>query len=291
MADLVPTENKDIAARNYVRKVTRASGSTFYWGMRILPEDKRDAMFTIYTFCREVDDIADGTKPPEQKLADLNHWRRSLETIYDHDDNSEKTLLEYALSQAVQRYSLEKNDFTDVIAGMEMDADGSMMMPDCARLQQYCDRVAGAVGLLSIRVFGDTSAASRKFALSLGTALQLTNILRDLKDDALMGRLYLPKEQIIAQNVSGVTPDDVLTHPKLPEICRAVAKTAQNKYLEAGQLLSNCDIRALKPAVIMMMNYRRVLERLLARDWRDLNENIGLSIPQKLWITCRYGLF
>ena len=291
MADRVSTESNDIAARNYVRRATRASGSTFYWGMRILPEDKRDAMFTIYTFCREVDDIADGKQPPAQKLASLNHWRRSLEKIYDHNDSNEKTPLELALSHAVERYSLEKKDFTDVIAGMEMDANGAMMMPDCARLQQYCDRVAGAVGLLSIRVFGDTSAASRKFAVCLGTALQLTNILRDLKDDAQMGRLYLPQEQIIAQNVSGLTPDDVLTHPNLSKICRAVAKTAQNKYLEADQLLSDCDIRALRPAVIMMMNYRKVLERLLDRDWQDLNENIGLSIPQKLWITCRYGLF
>jgi presqualene diphosphate synthase len=280
----------DTAARAHVRELTRAAGSSFYWGMRILPEDRRDAMFAIYAFCREVDDIADGDAPDDEKRRQLDGWRAAIEALYADDQAGEDTPVLRALAFAIQKYSLEKKDFFEVIAGMEMDTEGTIVAPDWAHLELYCNRVAGAVGLLSVCVFGDSSAKAQEFAISLGTALQLTNILRDLKDDAEMGRLYLPREAIAALGIPTDTPDGVLASAKLPEICASVAERARQKYADADRLLRDCDARALKPAVVMMMNYRRVLDRLIANGWQDLDDDAGLSVPEKLWITLRYGL-
>ena len=290
MAVPLSADDQVVVARNYVRDVTRASGSSFYWGMRILPEKRRDAMFAIYAFCREVDDIADGPDNPDRKRAALADWRQTIENLYDSGTAPDDAIVARALLPAIDQYSLQKNDFLEIIAGMEMDTDEAALPPDCARLRLYCDRVAGAVGLLSIRVFGDSSEAAQKFALSLGTALQLTNILRDLKDDAEMGRLYLPTEQLSAHAVPSDSPQEVLAHPKLPEICASVAERAKEKYAEAEDLLPQCDAKALRPAIVMMMNYRRILDRLVLGRWRNLDDDAGLSVPEKLWITLRYGL-
>ena len=285
-----PGADRDAAARDHVREITRAAGSSFYWGMRILPADRRDAMFAIYAFCREVDDIADGDAPDDEKRRQLDGWRQAIEALYAADRAGEDTPVLRALALAIRRYNLEKKDFFEVIAGMEMDTDGAIVAPAFSQLELYCDRVAGAVGLLSVCVFGDSSPRARQFAVTLGSALQLTNILRDLRDDARMGRLYLPRELIEAQGVAITTPESVLESPELPEICASLAETARRKYTEAEDILRDCDARALKPAIVMMMNYRRVLERLIANRWQDLDNDAGLSVPEKLWITLRYGL-
>lgn len=290
MAVLQPVGDSDAAARAHVREITRAAGSSFYWGMRILPEDRRDAMFAIYAFCREVDDIADGDAPDAEKRRQLDGWRRSIEALYADDQAGKDTPVLRALSIAIHHYNLEKKDFFEVISGMEMDTDGSIVAPTLEQLELYCNRVAGAVGLLSVRIFGDSSAKAQEFAIALGTALQLTNILRDLKDDARMGRLYLPRETIDAQGIEVISPEAVLASPKLPEICASVAETARQRYADAERLLRDCDARALKPAIVMMMNYRRILDRLIANRWQDLDDDAGLSAPRKLWITLRYGL-
>lgn len=285
-----PAGDRDIAARDHVRAITRTAGSSFYWGMRILPEDRRDAMFAVYAFCREVDDIADGAAPVEEKRRQLDEWRREIEALYAPDQVGGETHVLRALSRAIRLYKLDKKDFFEVIAGMEMDTDDFIVAPSCKQLELYCSRVAGAVGLLSVRIFGDSSDSAREFAITLGTALQLTNILRDLKDDASMGRLYLPREQLDSHGVMLGTLDEILESPKIPEICASIALRAREKYAEADRLLLQSDTRALKPAVVMMMNYRRILDRLIANGWRDLDDDPGLSKPEKIWITLRYGL-
>lgn len=290
MAKSLSAGEPDIAAREHVRSITRAAGSSFYWGMRILPEQQRDAIFAVYAFCREVDDIADGEDSPDVKRASLDRWRRDIEDLYANSDPDPATPVLRALRLAITHYDLDKTDFLEIISGMEMDTDDSILIPDCTRLQQYCDRVAGAVGLLSIKIFGDSGPEARSFALNLGTALQLTNILRDLKDDARMGRLYLPREQFEKFGIRIDTPDAMLASPKIPEICASVAERAREKFREADADLARADARALKPAIVMMMNYRRILERLIARRWRNLDDDAGLSKPEKLWITLRYGV-
>lgn len=288
-AGATPAHSTDVEARDHVRAVTRAAGSSFYWGMRILPEARRDAMFAIYAFCRAVDDIADEPGTPEAKRAQLADWHTAVDSLYqDRFDSQDPTLR--VLASAIRTYDLQSADFHEVIAGMEMDIDGKMRAPAGDMLELYCRRVAGAVGLLSIRVFGDASPAAQGFALALGTALQFTNILRDLKDDAELNRLYLPAEHLAAAGIETTDPDDVLRHPNLSRACALLAEDARARYAQADELLDGCDRRALKPAIVMKESYRRVLDSLVAEGWQDLDHDPGISIARKVWITLRHGL-
>src|ERR1700744_5883044 len=169
---------------------TAASGSSFYAARRILPKEQRDAMFQIYSFCRQVDDIADSDGPRDERLTALQQWRQDIEALYQ--GHPPARLRDYAAS--VQRFGLEREDFLAIVDGMEMDVPQDIRAPDLATLDLYCDRVASAVGRLSVKVFGLPREDGILLAHHLGRALQLTNILRDIDEDAAIGRLYLPKE-------------------------------------------------------------------------------------------------
>ncbi len=178
----------DLAA---VETVVRGAGTSFYRGMRVLPPDRRHAMYAIYAFCRLVDDIADEDGDIADKRARLARWRERIGGLYRGEADGPVTRV---LRAATARFALRREDFVAVIDGMEMDAETAIVAPDLATLDLYCDRVAGAVGRLSVRAFGDASPAADRVALALGRALQLTNILRDVDEDAARGRLYLPRE-------------------------------------------------------------------------------------------------
>ncbi|MEQ8389160.1 MAG: presqualene diphosphate synthase HpnD [Alphaproteobacteria bacterium] len=274
-------------ARHHVSALTRASGTSFYWGMRILPPARREAMFAIYAFCREVDDIADGSLEPAGKRAALEDWRQEIQNLYLGRANKAVTR---ALLPALRDCKLRREDFLAIIDGMEMDAAGPIVAPRRAELERYCDRVAGAVGLLSIRAFGDSSSAAEDFALALGRALQLTNILRDLKEDAAIGRLYLPRETLLAHGISPDDPAAVLDHPNLPGVCAEIAAEAARHYALADRLRPRLDRHAMRPAFIMGALYRRVLNKLVRRGWHDLDRDVRVSKPVKLAIILRYAL-
>ena len=162
-----------------VEAIVRAAGTSFYRGMRVLPPDRRHAMYAIYAFCRIVDDIADDDDVPfEARRPKLSAWRARVAGLYHGDADGPVTRV---LVAAVRRFDLRQVDFLAVIDGMEMDAETAIVAPDLATLDLYCDRVAAAVGRLSVRAFGDSSEAADRVAHSLGRALQLTNILRDLQ--------------------------------------------------------------------------------------------------------------
>ena len=179
----------------------RARKSSFYRAMAILPRDKRDAMFEIYSFCRAVDDIADEGGDKETKKAGLEAWRRAIEALYSGGHAG----LAAGLVTPLREFGFAREDFLAVIDGMEMDVDSDIVAPDAATLDLYCDRVASAVGRLSVRVFGMPEDDGVALAHHLGRALQLTNILRDIDEDASIGRLYLPRENLVA---AGVTDPD-----------------------------------------------------------------------------------
>lgn len=275
------------AALEHVRAVTAASGSSFYWGMRILPRPRRDAMYAIYAFCREVDDIADGPETQARKLVRLDEWRAEIGRLFAGMPESPPAR---ALLGPVRAFGLKRADFLAVIDGVEMDARQVMRAPSMAELEQYCARVAGAVGLLSIRAFGDGSPHARSCALALGQALQFTNILRDLHEDAERGRLYLPRELLLAHGIAATDPQTVLRHPALPAVCADIAAVARERFEEAAAAIAHCDRRALKPAMIMMMIYRRILDRLVRRGWQRLDEPVEVARPEKIWIAFRYGI-
>ena len=283
----------DAAALEHVRDVVRRSGSSFVWGMRVLPKRRREAMFAIYAFCREVDDVADEPDDPARKLTRLDAWRAEIERLYQGQPCSPTTR---ALALPVRSFKLPKAEFLAVIDGMEMDAREAMVAPPMAELERYCRRVAGAVGMLSIHAFGAPEPAARELAVTLGEALQLTNILRDLAEDMQRGRLYLPRELLekAAVLAPGETPEDiaaVLAHPGLAKVSAEVAEMARRRFAKSRQLLTRCNRRALKPCILMMEIYQRVLERLEARGWDRPREPVSVSKAEKLWIAFRYGLF
>jgi squalene synthase HpnD len=274
-------------AKAHARTVTVASGSSFYWAMRLLPLARREAMFAIYAFCREVDDIADGDDPPDTKLAKLAEWRTEIDRVYD---GSPTFPTARALVDPVRDHDLGRADFHAVIDGMEMDVGVGIVAPTMKELEIYCRRVAGAVGLLSIRAFGGASGRAEEFAVELGIALQLTNILRDLMQDAAIGRLYLPRELLEAHGIATTEPRRVLADPRLPDVCNDIAALARRRFDAAQSALRESPAKALRPAVVMMRHYQRILEQLEARGWRNLDREVSVPTPIKIWIALRYGL-
>ena len=275
-------------AKAHVRAVTVASGSSFYWAMRFLPRARREAMFAIYAFCREVDDIADDEGTQDDKRRRLDDWCDEIDALYA---GAPGRLTARALAEPVRRFGLRREDFLAVIDGMKMDLGDGLTAPAFDELELYCHRVAGAVGLLSIRAFGAGGPQAEAFALALGTALQLTNILRDLVEDAERGRLYLPRELLDEAGIESASPEDVLRDPALPEVCGALAQVAAARFDAAQSALADCDGRALRPAVVMMMHYRRLLAALQRRGWTSLDAPVRISAPEKILIALRYGVF
>jgi squalene synthase HpnD len=275
-------------SRALIRARVQAAGTSFYWAMRILPAARRDAMFAIYAFCREVDDIADSDAPAAEKRAGLARWRDEIDAIYA---GRPQHLIGQALVAPVVNYRLRRGDFLAVIDGMEMDAVTDIRAPSLAELDLYCARVASAVGHLSVRAFGDDSPAADRVAAALGRALQLTNILRDLAEDAARGRLYLPRELLAAHGIAGSDPAAVLRDKALPLVCRDLARIAEAHYRAADEALAECAHRAMRPAAIMKAIYRATFDRLVAADWRSLDHEVRTPTVVKLWLALRHGLF
>jgi len=277
----------DESLRRAIRQRVEAAGTSFYWAMRLLPRDRRDGMYAIYAFCREVDDIADDTGPPASKQAALAAWHAEIDALYA---GHSRQIVARALREPVERYRLRRDDFHAVIDGMEMDATEDIRAPDLATLDLYCGRVAGAVGHLSVHVFGDPSPAAHSVADHLGRALQLTNILRDLDEDARRGRLYLPREILERHGIAGSDPLKVLRHPALPAACRELAQLALAHFEEAAQAMARCSRWAMRPAAVMGAFYRAMLDALLREGWRDPGRRVSLSKLHKLQLVLRHGL-
>jgi len=277
----------DSALRELIRKRVEAAGTSFYWAMRMLPAARRDGMYAIYAFCREVDDIADDLPTLAEKQAGLAEWRREIAALYE---GAPRHPVARALVDPVERFALRRGDFEAVIDGMEMDAVADIRGPDLATLDTYCGRVAGAVGHLSVHVFGDPGENAHRVADALGRALQLTNILRDLDEDAQRGRLYLPRELLDRHGIRTDEPAAVLRHPSLQAVCRDLAAVAEGHFTEARRAMALCSRRAMRPAAVMGAFYHAMLKALLQAQWRDPSARVSLSKRRKLWLVLRHGI-
>lgn len=271
---------------DHVEALVRRSGTSFFWAMRLLPAEKRRAMFAVYAFCREVDDIADEPAHLENKLARLQEWRDEIDRLYE---GRASLPVARALVGPVARFGLKREDFLTIIDGMEMDAAEQVRVADMAELKLYCDRVACAVGRLSVRVFGIDAGNGDRLAQSLGQALQLTNILRDLDEDAERDRLYLPGDLLRSHGIVATDPQAVLVDPALPKVCAALAEIAAGRFDEAAAIVAGCDPDKVRPAAMMMEVYRRTFLKLRARGWQPPRRRVSLPKLEKLWIVLRYG--
>jgi len=274
------------ATADQVDHSTTASGSSFYAAMRILPRAQRDAMFQIYSFCREVDDIADSDGPRPERLAALQKWRDDIDALYQ--GNPPPRLRDYAAS--VKTFGLKREDFLAIIDGMEMDVPQNIRAPDLATLDLYCDRVASAVGRLSVRIFGMPEEDGILLAHHLGRALQLTNILRDIDEDAGIGRLYLPREALLHAGITGDDPAKVMQERALPKVCSSVAVRAKAHFEKADEIMRRNRRRAVRAPRIMSKYYRAVFDLLLERGFALPREPVRVSKLTKIGIILRYAL-
>src|SRR6201981_102900 len=210
--------------------------------MRILPREQREAMFEIYAFCRAVDDIADDPGPREGRLAALVTWRDDIAALYAGAAPARLA----GLARAVRDFDLGREDFLAIIDGMEMDVRADIRAPDHATLDVYCDRVACAVGRLSVRVFGMPRESGLALAHHLGRALQLTNILRDLDEDASLGRLYLPREALRDAGIIETDPLEGASDPRLPNVCAPLVERARMHFAESDEIMARNPRRVVR---------------------------------------------
>ena len=275
------------AAAEIVEVQAKASGSSFYAGMRVLPKAEREAMFAIYAFCRAVDDIADDQQgAPAERRAGLDAWRADIEALYAGRDPGRA----HVVAEAVGRFGLGKADFLTVVDGMQMDVDEDIRAPDMATLDLYCDRVASAVGRLSVRVFGMADAPGLELAHHLGRALQLTNILRDLDEDAGIGRLYLPREGLVAAGIETDDPDAVIADPRVDLACHALANVAHDHYAAAGRVMAAKPAGRLSAPRLMGAVYSRILTKTELAGWAPPRRRARIGKGELLWIVLRRGL-
>src|SRR3989440_6834366 len=253
--------------------------------MRIMPRAEREAMLVIDAFCRKVDEIADESGPRDVRIDQLRLWRSDIDALYQGSSVSRAR----SLAAPIKAFKLRREDFQAVIDGMEMDIVADIRAPDWNKLDLYCDRVASAVGRLCVRVFGMEEKAGIALAHHLGRALQLTNILRDIDEDAAIGRLYLPREGLQAANILTSDPQAVMAHPRLGEACEQVVARARAHFAEADRVMKKCARNTVRAPRIMSAAYQAILRKLVKRGWAGPRAPVKVSKPLLVLTILRYA--
>jgi len=267
----------------YCQQKAAASGSSFYYSFLFLPTDRRRAITALYAFCREVDDVVDETHDPQVAAAKLAWWRIEIANLFAGNPQHPVTK---ALRPHLGAYSLTRERLNDIIDGMEMDLTQTRYL-DWPGLERYCYRVAGAVGLLAAGIFGYRDARTLDYARELGTAFQLTNIIRDVGEDARKNRIYLPMSDL---KQFGVPAADILQSRESPEFGRLMgfeAARARGHYEKAMQALPAGDRKAQRPGLIMAGIYRALLVEIERDGFHVLTRKTSLTPLRKFWIAWR----
>jgi presqualene diphosphate synthase len=259
---------------------------SFFWAMQLLSRQRREAIYGLYNFYRELEDIADGDASRSLKQTLLN-WRSEIAQLYAGRPRHSVTL---GLNEAIQLYGLRCEDFLTIIDGVEMDGRADIQAPSLVQLDHYCERRAVAVSRLSMRIFGEETPAGERVAAELGRALQLTYILHNLVEDAKRHRLYLPRELLHAHGIFATAPSWVLAQPTLPEVCHDLALLAERHYVAAAEAIAACSRRTMRPAAVLHGLHRALHEELVARGWRRLDEPVRIPDWRKLALVIRHGL-
>ena len=285
-AGLGETSGRDVASldADYERcaQVTRRSRSSFYYAFILLPPERRRALYAVYAFCRFIDDIADDESIREPALL-LKRWREELDRVYA---GTPTRALSRALADSARRFKIPRELFEEIINGVEMDLSRKRYQT-WEELRPYCYRVASALGLICIEIFGYRNPSAKQYAENLGLALQLTNILRDVREDAERGRIYLPLEDLARFNVS---EEEILGGVYSPNFVRLMdfeARRARELYALAQSELALEDRATLLTAEAMRLIYAALLERIIKSNYRVLDRRHSLSAPHKLYLVGR----
>jgi phytoene synthase len=267
-------------------RIARQSGTSFYYAFRVLPKDKRDAIYALYSFCRVVDDCVD--EEDGEGEPGLRRWLEEAHLCYE---GRPRTELGQDLALALVQFPIPRACFEDIVAGCRMDLS-VRRYPTYPDLRLYCERVASAVGLASIEIFGYEDPRTRDYAVELGVALQLTNILRDVGPDARRGRLYLPLDDLARfgladREVLDAAADGAPPPPRLRALLDFQADRAREQYARAEALLPAADRKAMASAQIMSAVYRATLDKVVRLGFPLGAARVTLSRPRKAWIAAR----
>ena len=267
----------------YCEQKAAQSGSSFYYSFRLLPEPRRRAITALYAYCREVDDVVDEVPDPGVARLKLAWWRQEIAATFTGTPQHPVAL---ALQPRIATYGLTQDLLLQVIDGMQMDLDQSRYV-DFAALEAYCHKVAGVVGLMSARIFGYTDPATLGYARDLGIAFQLTNVIRDVGEDARRGRIYLPQDELTR---FGVVPSQLLRGDgsgRFGELMAFQVERAQQWYARALAQLPDVDRKAQRAGLAMAAIYRTLLEEIARDGYHVLDRRIALTPLRKLWIAWR----
>ena len=264
----------------YCEEKAARSGSSFYYSFRFLPPERRRAITALYAFCREVDDVVDEVTDPGVARLKLAWWRSEIAAMFGGTPRHPVAL---ALAPAVAAFKLRQQYLLAVIDGMTMDLDHNRYL-DFASLERYCHCVAGVVGLMSAEIFGYVEPATRGYARDLGVAFQLTNIIRDVGEDARRGRIYLPQDELQSH---GVAAADIFQRRVTPAFTALMAQQvarARAFYARALAALPSIDRRAQRPGLVMAAIYQALLRRIERDGFHVLDRRIALTPLAKAWI-------
>ena len=269
-----------------VEKIVKKSGTSFYWGMKLLPEIKKRAMFSVYAFCRVVDDIADNSGTIKSKKIKLNDWKKKINSVYQKKKINDSILKE--LKTSIETYNLEKRDFISIIDGMLMDVKKKIQFPSKTEFELYCQRVAVAVGYLSIRIFGLTGHEGKKYAYSLGMAFQLTNIVRDFKEDLQIGRCYIPHSKLkkyqIKKNISNLDKTK-----KIQYVLQDILKDADMFFKRADEISKNLDKKKIIASELMKQFYKKIHKKMFKKNI-NIKKKVKLNFFDKTLILISFIL-
>jgi phytoene synthase len=267
----------------YCQEKAAKSGSSFYYAFLFLPPPRRAAITALYAFCREVDDVVDESTDPSLAAKQLAWWSEEIDRLYQGAPTHPVTR---ALAPHIVPFSIARERLLEIIAGMEMDLHQSRYL-DFAGLAHYCHHVAGVVGLLSSNIFGATDPGSALYAEKMGLAVQLINIIRDVGEDARMGRIYLPMDELKRFNVPASDLLNARSSPAFIELMQFQAERAKAIYAEALALLPPADRRPQRTGLIMGAIYRALLDEVERSNFAVLDQRISLTPIRKLWIAWR----
>jgi 15-cis-phytoene synthase len=264
----------------YCQHKTRRSGSSFYFSFLFLPPDKRRAITALYAFCREVDDIVDECDDPQAARVALQGWRDEIERLFQ---GAPQHPVSQALLPVISTYHLPREQFLEIIDGMEMDLD-HLRYENFSQLALYCYRVASVVGLMAAEIFGYSDRRTLKYAHDLGMALQLTNILRDVGEDARRGRCYLPADDMARFGVTFEQLQQGVWHAEMGKLFVLLAERAEGYYQQAFARLPEADRENQLCGIIMARIYHKLLQRICEQGYPVLQRRVSLPWWQKFWL-------
>jgi phytoene synthase len=275
-----------VTPNEYCQQRAAASGSSFYYSFLFLEPPRRQAITALYAFCREVDDVVDECADPQLARTKLAWWRSQIDALYAGKPDHPVT---QALAVALQRYPLPREQLLEIIAGMEMDLDQTRY-PDFQALHRYCHRVASVVGLLAAEIFGYQDRATLRYANDLGLAFQLTNIIRDVGEDARRGRIYLPLDELVQFDVPLADILNARYSDNFRRLMEFQIERAERTYAEALAQLPACDRKAQRAGLMMAAIYRALLAEIKHDGCRVLDRRISLTPIRKLWLAWKTWL-